>query len=85
MKADPGGSHAYYGGAEGGVYKRMTVCDYRHLQGTGTGYRPAQETHHGFQGEEPNAEAALELDFEGFTELLDKTLPVIRNKAWLIL
>jgi inosine-uridine nucleoside N-ribohydrolase len=52
----------------------MTVCDYRHLRGpdpTRDLYRtPTME----FRGKEPNCEAALELDVEGFFGLLYDTI-----------
>jgi pyrimidine-specific ribonucleoside hydrolase len=58
-----------------GEYTRgMTVCDYRHLRGTDPEmdlYRvPTMEP----RGEEPNAQAALELDFDRFMNLLYETL-----------
>lgn len=58
-----------------GEYTRgMTVCDYRHLRGVDPAidlYRvPTMEP----RGEAPNAEAALESDFDGFLNLLYDTL-----------
>lgn len=59
---------------KGEFTRGMTVCDYRHLRGSEPAVdllrTPAMEP----RGEEPNAEAALELDFEGFMQLLYKTL-----------
>lgn len=58
-----------------GEYTRgMTVCDYRHLRGVESEIdihrKPTMEV----RGEKPNAQAGLELDFEGFMSLLYKTL-----------
>lgn len=59
---------------DGRLTRGMTVCDYRHLRGV----EPSIDLHRtpqmDFRGETPNAEAALELDFDGFMELLYKTL-----------
>ena len=59
---------------KGEFTRGMTVCDYRHLRGPEPDIDLHRKPTMDFRGEEPNAEAALELDFEGFTELLDKTL-----------
>ena len=62
-----------------GKYTRgMTVCDYRHLRGC----EPAVDLHRiptmDFRGEQPNAEAGLELDFDGFVTMLNATLSDFR-------
>lgn len=58
----------------GTLTRGMTVCDYRHLRGV----EPEIDLHRtpqmDFRGKKPNAEAALELDFPGFLELLYRTL-----------
>ncbi len=59
---------------KGELTRGMTVCDYRHLRGTEPTvdlYRsPLLEP----RGKTPNAEAGLELDFDGFLRLLYDTL-----------
>lgn len=58
-----------------GQYTRgMTVCDYRHLRSDRPDMDLARESEYAPRGEEPNAEAGLELDFEGFMRLLLDTL-----------
>ena len=62
-----------------GKYTRgMTVCDYRHLRGC----EPDIDLHRiptmDFRGEQPNAEAGLELDFDGFVTMLNATLSDFR-------
>lgn len=58
----------------GKLTRGMTVCDYRHLRGE----RPIVDLERvptmDFRGEKPNAEAALDLDFEGFLNMLYNTL-----------
>lgn len=58
-----------------GEYTRgMTVCDYRHLRGA----EPAIDLHRvptmNPRGDVPNAQGALELNFDGFLNLLYETL-----------
>lgn len=59
---------------DGKLTRGMTVCDYRHLRGENPAVdlerTPTMEP----RGKEPNAEAALELDFPGFVDMLYKTL-----------
>lgn len=58
-----------------GEYTRgMTVCDYRHLRGVDPAIDFYREPTMALRGEPANAEAALELDFKGFMELLYDTL-----------
>lgn len=52
----------------------MTVCDYRHLCGPNPIYDVAREPQTGFKGAEPNAEAALELDYDRYMQLIYSTL-----------
>jgi pyrimidine-specific ribonucleoside hydrolase len=49
----------------------MTVCDYRHLQGTGQDIVAGSGIH---RGEPPNAEVGLKIDKERFFDLLIDTL-----------
>lgn len=58
----------------GRLTRGMTVCDYRHLRGTEPSIDVCRAPQMGFRGEYPNAEAALELDFPGFMDLLYTTL-----------
>ena len=58
----------------GALTRGMTVCDYRHLRGTVPAVDLERTPTMGYRGEEPNAEAALELDFPGFVDLLNSTL-----------
>lgn len=58
----------------GALTRGMTVCDYRHLRGVDPVMdieRTAQMT---LRGDGANAEAALELDFPGFMDLVYETL-----------
>jgi pyrimidine-specific ribonucleoside hydrolase len=59
---------------QGELTRGMTVCDYRHLRGP----EPKIDHHRAPQvapkGRTPNCEAALELDVEGFFELLYETI-----------
>ena len=57
----------------GALTRGMTVCDYRHLRGTVPAVDLERTPTMGYRGEEPNAEAALELDFPGFVDLLNST------------
>lgn len=58
-----------------GEYTRgMTVCDYRHLRGTDPAMDLCRVPTMEPRGETPNAEAALELNFDGFMNLLYETL-----------
>lgn len=59
---------------KGELTRGMTVCDYRHLRGIDPAVDIERKPQMGFRGEEPNAEAALELDFPGFVDLLYTTL-----------
>ena len=59
---------------KGELTRGMTVCDYRHLRGVEPAVDLCREPQMDFRGEAPNAEAALELDFPGFMDLLYKTL-----------
>uniref|UniRef100_UPI003FED5C07 nucleoside hydrolase n=1 Tax=Candidatus Fimivicinus sp. TaxID=3056640 RepID=UPI003FED5C07 len=59
---------------KGELTRGMTVCDYRHLRGVEPAVDLCREPQMDFRGEKPNAEAALELDFPGFMDLLYKTL-----------
>ena len=59
---------------KGELTRGMTVCDYRHLRGVDPAIDLYREPQMDFRGEKPNAEAALELDFPGFMELLYTTL-----------
>lgn len=59
---------------KGELTRGMTVCDYRHLRGTDPAVDLCREPQMDYRGEQPNAEAALELDFPGFMELLYRTL-----------
>ena len=58
-----------------GTYTRgMTVCDYRHLCGTQPVVDIERTAQMGPQGEAPNAEAALDLDYGRFLDLVCTTL-----------
>ncbi len=58
-----------------GQYTRgMTVCDYRHLRSDRPDMDLARCTRYTARGEPPNAEAGLELNFEGFIQLILDTL-----------
>ena len=59
---------------KGEFTRGMTVCDYRHLRGPEPEIDLHREPTMDFRGEQPNAEAGLTLDFQGFTELLNRTL-----------
>lgn len=59
---------------KGEFTRGMTVCDYRHLRGVEPEIDLYREAQMDFRGEKPNAEAALELDFNGFMKLLYQTL-----------
>jgi pyrimidine-specific ribonucleoside hydrolase len=56
----------------------MTVCDYRHLRVSDPSIDLIRTPAMAPRGENPNAEAALELDFEGFMQLLYRTLKAYR-------
>jgi pyrimidine-specific ribonucleoside hydrolase len=58
----------------GRLTRGMTVCDYRHLCGPNPIYDVAREPQTGFKGAEPNAEAALELDYDRYMQLIYDTL-----------
>ncbi|MFD1449549.1 nucleoside hydrolase [Oceanobacillus sojae] len=58
----------------GELTRGMTVCDYRHLRGSEPGVDLTRTPTMDYRGQEPNAEAALELDFKGFMDLLNETL-----------
>ena len=59
---------------KGELTRGMTVCDYRHLRGTEPAVDLCRIPTMPVRGKQPNAEAALELDFDGFLELLYHTL-----------
>lgn len=59
---------------KGELTRGMTVCDYRHLRGVDPAVDIERTAQMDFRGKQPNAEAALELDFPGFVDLLYKTL-----------
>lgn len=59
---------------KGELTRGMTVCDYRHLRGTDPAVDLCRIPTMEVRGEKPNAEAALELDFDGFLSLLYDTL-----------
>lgn len=59
---------------KGEFTRGMTVCDYRHLRGSNPQIDLHREPTMEWRGETPNAEAGLELDFEGFMDLLYSTL-----------
>lgn len=58
----------------GTLTRGMTVCDYRHLRGENPAVDLERTPTMDFRGEKPNAEAALELDFPGFVDMLYRTL-----------
>ncbi len=58
----------------GSLTRGMTVCDYRHLCGPDPVFDVARSPQTGFKGQEPNAEAALELDYDGYIDLVCSTL-----------
>ena len=58
----------------GSLTRGMTVCDYRHLRGVNPEVDIERESQMAYRGKAPNAEAALELDFPGFMNLLYDTL-----------
>lgn len=58
----------------GNLTRGMTVCDYRHLRGSDPEVDLYREATMEYRGAKPNALGALELDFEGFLDLLYKTL-----------
>lgn len=60
----------------GKLTRGMTVCDYRHLRGEDPAVDLERKPLMHFRGEKPNAEAALELDFNGFVEMFYETLKV---------
>ena len=66
---------------KGEFTRGMTVCDYRHLRGPEPDIDLHRKPTMDFRGEKPNAEAALELDFEGLQNCWTKPWPVIRKKA----
>lgn len=59
---------------KGELTRGMTVCDYRHLRGVNPTVDIERTRQMDYRGKEPNAEAALELDFPGFMDLLYTTL-----------
>ena len=63
---------------KGEFTRGMTVCDYRHLRGSEPSVDLLRTPSMQPRGEQPNAEAALELDFGGFMELLYQTLKEYR-------
>lgn len=59
---------------DGKLTRGMTVCDYRHLRGIDPKTDLYRTPTMDIRGKKPNAEAALELDFQGFLALLEDTL-----------
>jgi pyrimidine-specific ribonucleoside hydrolase len=59
---------------KGEFTRGMTVCDYRHLRGPLPHVDLYREPTMPFRGKQPNAEAGLELNIEGFMKLLCDTL-----------
>jgi len=59
---------------KGELTRGMTVCDYRHLRGIEPEVDLCRVATMAPRGKKPNAEAALELDFNGFLGLLYHTL-----------
>ncbi len=49
----------------------MTVCDYRHIQGTGADIDGVSGI---IRGDAPNCDVAMNMDVEGFFKLLNETL-----------
>ena len=58
----------------GELTRGMTVCDYRHLRGAEPEIDLNRTPTIRYRGKDPNAEGALELNFDGFLELLNDTL-----------
>lgn len=58
----------------GALTRGMTVCDYRHLRGVDPKIDIERDPQMTLRGEGTNAEAALELDFPGFMDLVYETL-----------
>lgn len=52
----------------------MTVCDYRHLRSDDPKVDLARDPIYKPRGQKPNAEVGLELDFDGFVDLIVETL-----------
>jgi pyrimidine-specific ribonucleoside hydrolase len=65
----------------GKLTRGMTVCDYRHLRGEEPQIDLYREPTMDYRGKAPNAEAALELDFDGFLSLLYETLEAYSEKV----
>ena len=59
---------------KGELTRGMTVCDYRHLRGIDPQIDIHREPQMELRGKAANAEAGLELDFDGFMKLLYTTL-----------
>lgn len=59
---------------KGEFTRGMTVCDSRHLRVPKPSVDLSREAVMDYRGKEPNAEAGLELDFDGFMTLLNRTL-----------
>ncbi len=59
---------------KGELTRGMTVCDYRHLRGSDPAIDLYRHATMDFRGNLPNAEAALELNFNAFLKLLFETL-----------
>ncbi len=49
----------------------MTVCDYRHIQGSGADVKGQSGV---IRGDAPNCEVAIDLDVDGFFQLLNDTI-----------
>ncbi len=58
----------------GKLTRGMTVCDYRHLCGPNPECDIERDAQTGYKGDDPNAEAALELDYDGYLKLVYDTL-----------
>lgn len=62
-----------------GKYTRgMTVCDYRHLRGVNPTVDLERDAQMAFRGGKPNAEGALEMDYNAYLELVCSTLAKYR-------
>jgi pyrimidine-specific ribonucleoside hydrolase len=55
----------------GKLTRGMTVCDYRHIQGSGADINGVSGI---IRGEAPNCEVAMAIDVDGFFKLLNKTI-----------
>ena len=53
----------------------MTVCDYRHIRGTGADINGVSGI---IRGDQPNCEVAMDMDVDGFFKLLNETIAMYR-------